>query len=83
MADRKKRRRHGQDEQEKAARLNQVYRPTSIGSVRVNEIASRAHKDLDDVIWHEPQEDLEESELSDWERRQAIERERTRREGLI
>jgi hypothetical protein len=28
-------------------------------------------------------EDLEDSELSDWERQQAIARERTRREGLI
>jgi hypothetical protein len=52
-------------------------------AARVNEIARNAQKDLNDVISDEPQEDLEDSELSDWERRQAMARERTRREGLI
>jgi hypothetical protein len=52
-------------------------------AARVNEIARNAHKDLNDVITDEPLEDLEDSELNDWERQQAIARERARREGLI
>jgi hypothetical protein len=52
-------------------------------AARFNEIARNARKDLDDVISDEPMEDLEDSELSEWERQQAIARERTRREGLI
>ncbi len=41
-------------------------------AARVNEIARNAQKDLNDVISDEPSEDLEDSELSDWERQQAI-----------
>jgi hypothetical protein len=65
------------------ARLGELSRPNSIMAARVNEIARNAQKDLNDVISDEPLEDLEDSELSDWERQQAIARERTRREGLI
>jgi len=63
-------------------RLNDLNRPNSIMAARVNEIARNAHNDLQDVISDEPLEDLADSELSDWERQQAIARERTRREGL-
>jgi hypothetical protein len=66
---------------DKALRLNTLYRPTVFGSDRIAHIAQEAHKDLDDVISQEPYEDLEDSELNDWERQQAIARERTRREG--
>jgi hypothetical protein len=66
---------------DKALKLNTLYRPTHFGSDRVAHIAQQAHKDLDDVISAEPNEDLEDSELADWERQQAIARERTRREG--
>jgi len=63
--------------------MSDLSRPNSIMAARVNEIARNAQKDLNDVISDEPMEDLEDSELSDWERQQAIARERTRREGLI
>jgi hypothetical protein len=63
--------------------LSDLNRPTSITAARVNEIARNANKDLQDVITDEPLADLEDSELSEWERQQAIARERMRREGLI
>jgi hypothetical protein len=62
--------------------MNELARPNSIMAARVNEIARNAQKDLNDVISNEPPEELEDSELSDWERQQAMARERTRREGL-
>lgn len=63
--------------------MSELSRPNSIMAARVNEIARNAQKDLNDVISDEPTQELEDSELSDWERSQAIARERTRREGLI
>jgi hypothetical protein len=63
--------------------LGEITRPHTIMAARFSEIARSARKDLNDVISDEPLEDLEDSELSDWERQQAIARERTRREGLI
>ena len=80
--DRKIRRRKGSVEGRDKERLGEITRPT-IMAARFNEIARNAQKDLNDVISDEPFEDLEDSELSDWERQQAIARERTRREGLI
>ncbi|HEY7467133.1 MAG TPA: hypothetical protein VIB47_10640 [Dehalococcoidia bacterium] len=78
----RRRRREGfMEGPDKALRLNTLYRPTVFGSDRIAHIAQQAHKDLDDVISQEPDEDLEDSELNDWERQQAIARERTRREG--
>ena len=62
--------------------MNDLARPNSIMAARVNEIARNAQKDLNDVISNEPPEELKDSELSDWERQQAMARERTRREGL-
>jgi hypothetical protein len=64
------------------ARASDLSRPNSIMAARVNEIARNAQKDLNDVISSEPPQELEDSDLSDWERQQAIARERTRREGL-
>jgi hypothetical protein len=63
--------------------LGEITRPHTIMAARFSEISRSARKDLNDVISDEPLEDLEDSELSDWERQQAIARERTRREGLI
>ena len=40
-------------------------------------------RSMRNLINTEPDEELEDSELSDWERQQAIARERTRRSGLI
>lgn len=63
-------------------RPSDLSRPNSIMAARVNEIARNAQKDLNDVISAEPLQELEDSDLSEWERQQAIARERTRREGL-
>jgi hypothetical protein len=84
MADRRRRGSRGpQGDSGGPSPLNDINRPNSIMAARVNEIARNAHKDLQDVISDEPLEDLEDSELNDWERQQAIARERARREGLI
>jgi hypothetical protein len=64
-------------------RSGEIARPHTIMAARFNEIARSAQRDLNDVISDEPLQDLEDSELNDWERQQAIARERTRREGLI
>ena len=82
MPDRRKRRGQGPQEGPERVRPSDLSLPNSIMAARVNEIARNAQKDLNDVISNEPSEDLEDSELSDWERQQAIARERTRREGL-
>lgn len=83
MADRRGRRGQAPPGENDPARMSDLFRPNSIMAARVNEIARNAQKDLNDVISDEPAEELEDSELSDWERRQAIARERTRREGLL
>jgi hypothetical protein len=84
MAEKKRRGRNSPfDRLGRMSALNDLNRPTSITAARVNEIARNANEDLEDVISDEPLEDLADSELSDWERQQAIARERTRREGLI
>jgi hypothetical protein len=83
MAEKKRRGRNNPfDGSGRTPPLNDLNRPTSIMAARVNEVARNAHKDLQDVITDEPLEDLEDSELSEWERQQAIARERMRREGL-
>ena len=64
------------------SRMRELSRPRSIAVGRMNEIAKNAEKTLKDRVNSEPDEELEDSELSDWERRQAIARERTRRAGL-
>jgi len=83
MADKRVRRGQGSGDGRDRARMSDLSRPNSIMAARVNEIARNAQKDLNDVISDEPVEELADSELSDWERQQAIARERTRREGLI
>jgi hypothetical protein len=82
MPDRRKRRRPETQDGPERLRLGDLTLPNAMMAGRVNEIAHNAQKDLNDVISNEPSEDLEDSELSDWERQQAIARERTRREGL-
>jgi hypothetical protein len=81
--DRKIRRRKGPVEGHDRERSGEITRPHTIMAARFNEIARSAQRDLNDVISDEPLQDLEDSELNDWERQQAIARERTRREGLI
>jgi hypothetical protein len=81
MPDRRGRRGRPVDPSERG-RTGEFARPNSIMAARVNEIARNTQQDLNDVISDEPPEELADSELSDWERQQAIARERTRREGL-
>ena len=50
--------------QDKALKLNTLYRAHDVRDRdRIAHIAQQAHKDLDDVISPEPDEDLEDSEL--------------------
>ena len=62
-------------------RLNGLYRADLFGNKRAGELARSGHADFDNVATPDPFEDLDESEISDNERRSAIARERWRREG--
>jgi len=83
MAENKKRRKllGFWDAQDRMLRLNSIYRVSSFASDHTRGFARQVHADLDDVTTPEPDEELEDSELSDHERRQAIAREKWRREG--
>jgi hypothetical protein len=61
-------------------RLSSLYRVELFGHRRATEIARMGHAEFDDVASPDPLEDLDDSELSDRERRDAIARERWRRE---
>lgn len=61
--------------------LRSIYRTPMIGSEHAKSLARASHADVDPIDWPDPGEDLDDSELSDHERRQAIARERWRREG--
>lgn len=61
-------------------RLSSLYRFELFGNRRAGEMAKSGHAEIDNVASPEPFEDLDESELSDRERRDAIARERWRRE---
>jgi hypothetical protein len=67
--------------QDKVLRLNTIYRASLFNTERARKLAKSAHESFDEVAPEEPQEDLEDSEISDYERREAMARERTRREG--
>jgi hypothetical protein len=84
MADKKPRRarRHGfMDGPDQLLKLNTIYRSEMFGNDRARSMARPAHAELDNVASPEPGEDLDDSEISDSERQQAIARERMRREG--
>ncbi|HLF71430.1 MAG TPA: hypothetical protein VI759_04695 [Dehalococcoidia bacterium] len=68
------------DAQAKYMHLTNVYRAQAMAST-ARSVAHDSHSALDDVPTAEPDEELEDSELSDSERNAAIARERTRREG--
>lgn len=70
------------DAQDRVIKLNTMYRLTPYSSP-TDKMARQVHDQLDDVSTPEPDEELEDSDLSDVERRAAIARERMRREGLI
>jgi hypothetical protein len=71
------------DAQDRVLRLRSLYTLSGFGVGRAQRIAQEHHRDLDDSIIPEPAEELEDSELSDRERQEAIARERMRREGRI
>jgi hypothetical protein len=62
-------------------RLNSMYRTEMFGVDRARMVTRAGHAAVDDVASPEPGEDLDDSEMSDRERREAIARERMRREG--
>ena len=62
-------------------RLNSLYRAEILGARRPVEFTRSGHQDLDDVASPDPLEDLDDSDISDRERRDAIARERWRRQG--
>ena len=69
------------DAQDKVLQLRHIYQTEVFGADRAGTIARQPHRDLDEVATPEPDQELEDSELSDAERQAAIARERTRREG--
>jgi hypothetical protein len=66
-----------QESSDRLVRVNYILRSAFLGGRLLR--GNRARY----VALPEPEEDLEGSELSEFERQQAIARERTRREGLI
>ena len=62
-------------------RLSGLYRTEMFGADRGRVIGRQDHANVDDMASPEPGEDLDDSELNDRERREAMARERMRREG--
>jgi hypothetical protein len=61
-------------------RLSSIYRMDVLSGRRTNPMASSGHAEFNDIA-PDPFEDLDDSDISDRERRDAIARERWRREG--
>ena len=62
-------------------RLTSLYRMDLFGGRRGGDLARSGHEDLDNTSTPDPLEDLDDSDISDRERRDAIARERWRRQG--
>jgi hypothetical protein len=60
--------------------LNSLYGLEMVSRRHVHELTRATHEDLDSVATPDPLEDLDDSDISDNERRAAIARERWRRE---
>jgi len=73
------------DTRDRITRLNALYRTQAYGgSDKARTVMGRQlHQEIDDMATPEPDEELEDSELSDAERQAAIARERMRREGFL
>jgi hypothetical protein len=69
------------DAQDRVFKLGSIYRSSLFNRERTDAMTKSTHAELDDVATPEPDEELEDSELGDSERQQAIARERMRREG--
>lgn len=65
---------------DQAMRLNSIYRMDILSGRRTNAMATSGHAEFDSVS-PDPFEDLDDSDISDRERRDAIARERWRRQG--
>jgi hypothetical protein len=70
------------DAQDKVLRLRSIYATEAFGADRARQGAQQDHRDLDEVATPEPDEELEDSDISDVERRAAIARMRMRRDGM-
>lgn len=69
------------DGPDQVLRLNHLYRAEFFGNRRAGDLARSGHAEFDSVATPDPFEDLDESDISDRERRDAIARERWRRQG--
>ena len=67
------------DAQDKVMSLQGIYRADAFGGNRAPTYARQSHRELDEVATPEPAADLEDAELSESERQQAVARERFRR----
>jgi hypothetical protein len=70
------------DAQDRVIGLRSIYATSAFGADRARAAASQHHRDLDEVATPEPDEELEDSDISDMERRAAIARMRMRRDGI-
>lgn len=61
--------------------LRSLYRAEFFGNRRAGEMAKAGHAEFDSMSTPDPLEDLDDSDISDRERREAIARERWRRQG--
>ena len=66
---------------DQALRLHALHRAALFGNKRAAEMARSGHEAFDSMKTPDPREDLDDSEISDSERRSAIARERWRRQG--
>jgi hypothetical protein len=64
-------------------RLQSLYRSQVLANDRTGNLTRSSHASLDNLSTADPGADLEDSEISDAERRQAMARERMRREGRV
>lgn len=77
-----RRRRNGfLDGPDQINRLNSMYRSRVFDSSRTRMLTNPSHAAFDDMASPEPGEELDDSEISERERREAIARERMRRQG--
>ena len=76
----RRRRRGFMEGPDQVLRLNSIYRMDLFGGRRAGTLARSGHEEMAEVS-PDPFEDLDDSDISDRERRDAIARERWRREG--
>jgi hypothetical protein len=70
------------DARDRLLHLNNAYRTQTADSRGLDPTSQRFQRELAEIDTPEPDEELDDAELSDSERMSAIQRERMRREGL-